>query len=116
MDRLQQDVFKAQDNLLKAKVSQATHANITCNPNLELDIGDHMMLLTENQRCQYAAKGEKCVAKFMPRFDGPYPIIDINHEASTVMLDLPTASNMYPTFHTKEVKPYNENDQCLFPS
>jgi hypothetical protein len=40
IDKLQQDVFKAQDNLLKAKVSQAAYANLTRNPDLELDIGD----------------------------------------------------------------------------
>jgi hypothetical protein len=78
VDKLQQDVFEAQDNLLKAKVSQAAHANLTCNPDLELDIGDRVMLSTENQRCQYAAKGEKRVTKFMPRFDGLYPIADVN--------------------------------------
>jgi len=116
IDRLQQDVFKAQDNLLKAKVSQAAHANLTCNPNFDLDIGDHMMLSTENWRHQYTAKGEKRVTKFMPRFDGPYPIADINLEALTVMLNLPATSNIYPTFHTAGVKPYNENDQSLFPS
>ena len=52
----------------------------------------------------------------MPRFDGPYFITDINHEASTVTLDLPPSSNVYLTFHTAEVMPFNENDWSLFPS
>jgi hypothetical protein len=52
----------------------------------------------------------------MPRFDGPYPVADVNPEALTVTLDLPAISNIYPTFHMVEVKPYNENDQSLFPS
>jgi hypothetical protein len=73
------------------------------------------MLSTENRRRQYAAKGEKHIAKFMPRFNGPYPVADVNLEASTVTLNLPATSNIYPMFHTAEVKPYNENDQSLFP-
>ena len=116
IDRLQQDVFEAQDNLLKAKVSQAAFANLKCSPDLALDIGDRVMLSTKNRRQQYTAKGEKRVAKFMPRFDGPYIIADINHEASTVTLDLPPSSKLYPTYHTAEVLPYNENDCALFPS
>ena len=40
IDKLQQDVFEAQDNLLKAQVSQAAYANLRHNPNLELNIGD----------------------------------------------------------------------------
>lgn len=84
MEKLQLDVFEAQDNLLKVKISQATYANLACNPDLELDIEDHVMLLTKNRRQQYAARGEKHVAKFMPRFDGPYLIADIDHTTSTV--------------------------------
>ena len=52
----------------------------------------------------------------MPRFYGPYFIADINHEASTVTLNLPPSSNIYPMFHTTEVMPYNENDWSLFSS
>jgi hypothetical protein len=49
IEKLQQDVFKAQDNLLKAKVAQATHANLTCNTDLDLNIGDWVMLSTKKQ-------------------------------------------------------------------
>lgn len=116
IDKLQLDVLEAQDNLLKAKISQAAYANLTRGPDLELDIGDRVMLSTKNRRQQYTAKGEKRVAKFMPRFDGPYTIADINHDASTVTLDLPTTAKLCPTYHTSEILPYNENDCTLFPS
>ena len=86
--KLQQDAFKAQDNLLKAKVTQATYANLTHNTNLDLNIGDQVMLSTKNRWQQYAAKGEKRVMKFMPQFDGPYSIADMNHGASMVTLHL----------------------------
>ena len=116
ISKLQQDVFKAQDNILKAKVTQAAYANLTRHTNIELDIRDHIMLSTKNRRQQYAVKGDKRVAKFMPRFDGPYSIADMNHKASMVTLNVPHSSNVYPTFHTAEVMPFNENDQSLFPS
>lgn len=73
------------------------------------------MLSTENRWREYAAKGEKQVTKFMPRFDRPYIIMDVNHEKLMVTLELPLASDRFPTFHTSEVMPYNENNCVLFP-
>ena len=57
----------------------------------------------------------KTVAKFMPRFDGPYTITDIDPDHSTVTLDLPNSPNIFPMFHTSLVIPYIENDPTLFP-
>ncbi|KAF8225846.1 hypothetical protein L208DRAFT_1304695 [Tricholoma matsutake] len=59
INRLQQDVFGAQNNLLKAKATQAAYANLTQNTDLELNIGNHIMLSTKNRQQQYVAKGEK---------------------------------------------------------
>ena len=74
-----------------------------------------MRLSTLNRWDEYKAAGEKQVAKFMPRYDGPYTVIDINEEDSTVTLDLPNSPNIFPTFHTSVVVPYVENDATLFP-
>ena len=52
----------------------------------------------------------------MPRYDGPYTIIDVNEANSTVTLDLPNSPNIFPTFHTSVVIPYIENDASLFPN
>ena len=52
----------------------------------------------------------------MPRYDGPYTIIDTNKEHSTVTIELPNAPNIFPTFHTSEIMPFIENDASLFPS
>jgi hypothetical protein len=35
-------------------------------------VGDRVMLSTLHRRKAYMQKGDKRVAKFMPRFDGPY--------------------------------------------
>jgi hypothetical protein len=52
----------------------------------------------------------------MPRFDGPYEIININPKHSTVTLNLPQSTDIFPVFHTSEVMPFIENDESLFPS
>lgn len=52
----------------------------------------------------------------MPRYDGPYTILDVNEDHSTVTLDLPNSPNICPTFHTSEILPYIESDTTLFPS
>ena len=116
IDRLHTDVWEAQDNLLKVKVSQAAYVNGVRNTDFKLDIGDHIMLSMKNHQQQYTAKGEKHIAKFMPRFDGPYVIMDVNYDSSTITINLPPSSKLYPTYHTSEVLPYNENDCNLFPS
>ena len=51
----------------------------------------------------------------MPQFDGPFGITDINCKKSTVTLNLPTLSKIYPTFHTSEVFKHSENDGESFP-
>ena len=52
----------------------------------------------------------------MPRFDGPYIITDINHNALMVTLNLPAMSKLCLTYHTTEIPPYNKNNCTLFPS
>jgi hypothetical protein len=52
----------------------------------------------------------------MPRFDGPFLIVAINEDNSTVTLDLPANSKHHPVFHTSQLLPFIENDPSLFPS
>ena len=73
-------------------------------------------MTTLHRRNEYKAKGEKRVAKFMPRYDGPYTVIDTDEKHSTVTIELPNAPNVFPTFHTSEILPYIECDTDLFPS
>lgn len=103
IDQLHLDICEAQDNLLKAKIQQVAYANLMCGAEPDLKIGEKVMLSTVNRRQQYTSKGQKCVAKFMPHFDGPFLITDVNPEKSMVMLDLPASSKIFPMFHTSEV-------------
>ena len=108
--------MEAQDNLLTAKVRQAHQENAHRQLSFPFQIGDRVVLSTAHRRRLYKSGNELRVAKFMPRFDGPYPIIAINERHSTVTLALPKGSNHFPIFHTSEVKPFQENDDTLFPS
>ena len=75
-----------------------------------------MVLLTTSHRQLYKSGDELHVAKFMPQFDGLYSIIATNEQHSTVMLALPKDSSHIPIFHTSKVKPFQENNNTLFPS
>ncbi|KIM76483.1 hypothetical protein PILCRDRAFT_40665, partial [Piloderma croceum F 1598] len=53
--------------------------------------------------------------KFMPRYDGPYTVINVFPNRSVYTLDLPNSPNMFPSFHTSLLSKYNTNDNDLFP-
>ena len=116
IQKLETDVFEVQDNLLKAKLSQAVQSNKHCDLNFPFTVGSRVQLSTLHRRKEYKAKGEKHMVKFMPHYDGPYTIIEVNNHHSTITLDLPNSPNIYPTFHTSQVIPYIESDTDKFPS
>ena len=78
-------------------------------------VGDRVVLSTANRRAEYKSQDHLRVAKFMPRFDGPYVITAANEKHSTVTLNLPNSPHIFPVFHTSEVRPFKENDDALFP-
>ena len=98
--QLQNDVLEAQDNLLRAKISQSVKANKHHSMIFPFTVGSRVRLTTLHRRNEYKVKGEKRIAKFMPRFDGPYTIVDTDEKHSTVTIELPNAPNIFPTFHT----------------
>ena len=114
--QLEADVLEAQDNLLRAKISQSTQSNKHHMLKFPFKIGSRVRLSTLHRRNKYKAKGERRIVKFMPRFDGLYTIIGIDEEHSTVTLDLPNSPNIFPVFHTSQVLPFIESDTSLFPS
>lgn len=56
-----------------------------------------------------------CVARFMPRFDGPYKITEAYPATSDYKLVLPVTSKAINTFHVSHLQPYIANDDELFP-
>ena len=116
IDRLAADVAEAQDNLLRAKTDQAISANLHSTEDFAFQVGDKIMLSTLNRRNEYKKKGHTRVAKFMPRFDGPYTVTVIAPHYSTITLDMPNTPNAFPVFHTSQVRPLRMNNADLFPS
>jgi hypothetical protein len=96
---LQEVVADTQDALIKAKVDQSADANKSRSSNPQFEVGEKVWLCTRHRRREYLAKGKKRVAKFMPRFNGPYIILNRNLDTSTYTLLLPEHSNTHLAFH-----------------
>jgi hypothetical protein len=116
ISQIETDVAEAKDNLLQAKVFQAHYANLNRSPDIPFVVGDQVMLSTLHRRQQFKKKGEKWAAKFFPRYDGPYNIIEEHLATSNYTLELPNSPNVYPTYHASELKAFVPNDPSLFPS
>jgi Chromo (CHRromatin Organisation MOdifier) domain len=109
-------VLEAKDNLRTAKFNQAFAANQGRSPDPKFEVGDRVMLSTENCRREYKSKGSKRAAKFFPRWDGPYEVVQAYPATSTYTLDLPESMNIFPTFHATQLKLYHANDDSMFPT
>lgn len=109
------DITEAKDNLLAAKVAQTHASNMTRANEVVYKIGDLVMLSTFNRRRDYKRKGEKRVAKFMPRWDGPYKVMKTHPETSNYTLLLPNSPQTFPTFHASQIKVHVPNDDTMFP-
>ena len=66
IQQLETDVLEAQDNLLKAKISQSFQVNKNHKLKFPFSIGSWVCLSSLQQHKEYTAKGEQHVAKFMP--------------------------------------------------
>jgi hypothetical protein len=112
---LKLDVMEAQDNLVTAKAAQSYHTNKHRSSELQLQVGDRVMLSTKHRCCEYMQKASGRAAKFMPHFDGPYTILEAHPDTSTYTLDLPNLPNIFPTFCASQLRRYTQNDTKLFP-
>ena len=112
---MQLNVSEAQDNLITAKVSQAFQSNKSRSLTFPFKVGDRVVLSTLHRWQEFKANNSNRVAKFIPRFDGPFKIKSTDEKHSTVTLDLPNLPNIFPVFHTSEIRHFAENDDNLFP-
>lgn len=101
--------------ILQAKISQSLSANEHWSDDLPFEKGNRVVLLTLHRHRDYKAKDEHQVAKFMPRYNGPYLITETAPEISTITTDMPNHPNTFPIFHTSQSLPFIENDKELFP-
>ncbi|OJA16296.1 hypothetical protein AZE42_09402 [Rhizopogon vesiculosus] len=110
------DLLDTHDNLLASRIAQASSVNKSQSDKPHLAVDDLILLSTKHHRWDYMRKCDSRVAKFMPRFDGPYHIIEAHPETSTYMLDLPNMPNIFPTFHVSQLRRYVANNPTLFPT
>ncbi|OJA16295.1 hypothetical protein AZE42_09403 [Rhizopogon vesiculosus] len=103
VERLHLDLHKARDNLLASWIMQVSSANKSRSDEPRLAVDDLVLLSTKHRWRDYMRKGDGRVAKFMPRFDGPYRIVEARPETSTYTLDLPSMPNIFPTFHVSQL-------------
>ena len=113
--KIELDVQDAQDALTAAKIRQAYHANMHRGKEIVYNVDDLVMLSTANRRRSYKRKGAKRVAKFMPRFDGPYTVVAAHPSKSEYTLRLPNNPKTFPGFHSSLLKPFIPNDRLAFP-
>jgi hypothetical protein len=66
-------------------------------------VEDRVLILTNNRQQEYKSADTRRATKFMPCFNGPYTIITMNPNKSTIMINLPNAPHLFPVFHTSEV-------------
>ena len=74
------------------------------------------MLSTFLRWREYQKKGDKCAAKFFPWWDRPYTVINANPKLSTYPLNMDGDNNIFPTFHSSELKLHIANNINLFPN
>ena len=107
---LMDDVADVKDNLLPAKMIQATYANELHGHEVVYQLGDRVMLSIFHRGQDYKLKEDDHVAKFFPRWDRPYTIVSTHPEASSYTLD---NGSTYP-YYASELKLYLMNNPQLF--
>jgi len=111
VERINNLIHIAQENLKKAQESQAKYANQRCREET-FEPGDQVLLST--QHIEADGQRKRPSKKLQPRFIGPYKIIQ---EISPVAykLELPPHLKIHPVFHVSLLQRYKANDERLFP-
>ena len=108
-------VTEACNALLEAKIDQSAAANQHRTAEVPYCVGDLVMLATNHQHCNLMPGGHQVAAKFLPRWDRPYKVIEAHADTSNYTLELPGNIGIHPCFHASKFKPYRTNDDELFP-
>jgi hypothetical protein len=107
------NLLAAHDVIIESRILQTFHANKKCQASLGYQRGDQVYLSMQNLTLP---KGR--ARKLVPRFIGPYQVIEAHNEALTVTLELPlelASRRIVPTFHASLVRPYVSNNSQRFP-
>jgi hypothetical protein len=115
IEAMEEETNAVKDNLLAAKIQQAYFANKGRLPDPAFHVGDKVMLATAHRRRDYICAKDGRVAKFMPRFDGPYEVTQVFLDSLSYRLHLPPTTKAHPMFHVAQLHTHVPNDDDLFP-
>ena len=112
-DKALQNLVDAHDSMIESQVIQKFHADKRHSKEPELKVNSLVYLSTKNLSLP---KGR--AAKLLPKFIGPYPIIEANSNTSNYRLGLPTElakRGIHNNFHVGLLRKHYPNDDALFP-
>ena len=95
------------ENLNRAQEKQKKYANKK-RRELELQMGDEVLLSTKNLPVQVVAGGSR---KLGPLYCGPFPVLE--KLTSAYRLDLPPHMRVHPVFHVSQLKLYRKPEDTI---
>ena len=113
MEQVWWNIMAAHDAIIAACGMQMHHANRHRRPGDAFAPGNRVHLSTKNL---VLPKGR--AKKLLPKFIGPYKVVEMHTAASTVTLELPpelTTQRVHPTFHVSLLRAHIPNDDARFP-
>ena len=100
--QLDEDMVQAVENLKRAQDKQKRYADKK-RRELELNVGDEVLLSTRNLPVQVAAGGSR---KLGPLYCGPFTVLE--KLTSAYRLRLPPHMKVHPVFHVSQLKLYRK--------
>ena len=113
VSRALQNLADAHDALIESRVHQTHNANRRPRESDTFAIGDLVYVSTEDLSLP---KGR--ATKLLPKYAGPFKVIDAQPSTSSYQLELPTqlqGRHLHDRFHRSKLRPYHPNDDALFP-
>jgi len=108
-----QNLADVHNTIIESQVCQTYNANRHQHEGDTFMAGDLVFVSTADL---LLPKG--CVHKLLPKFVGPFKILDAQPSTSTYRVELPAqlqAQNLHNWFHQSKIHPYHANDDALFP-
>ena len=103
----------AHDALIESRVYQTHQANKHRQGEPDFEVGSKVYLSTKNLS---VPKG--CARKLVPKYIGPYEVIEAFPGTSNYTLELPedlAKRGIHPTFHVSLLRPHVPNDDNAYP-
>jgi hypothetical protein len=109
-----QNLAAAHDTIIASRVVQQHYSNARRRQEPTIKEGDLVYLATKNLSLP---KGQ--VSKLMPKYVGPYKVLQAYPETSNYMLELRielVKQQVHLKFHVGLLRPHEPNDDALFPN